>query len=149
MEIIIAIGLTAALGVLVGICYGDERFKEGFKRGAAKEREVAEKDYDAGYSDGYKAGIKIGKKTALVEEDLTKVVTFNDTVIFEARDGVRYGEEFGTTYTKEDLLKLKAEKVRQQVLEKAAEAVDVVVCGYNPRTMITEVAARLVVQRKG
>lgn len=152
MNVVIAIVITAGLSVLVGICYGNERYREGFNRGAAKEREAAEKDYNAGYSDGYRAGKEKGKKEALKEmlkEDTAlTTIPYTNTILLHRTETLTLEEEHETRRSREELINWHTNHLYERLLNDAKRAIDITVKEPNA-TGETEIEGRLVVTLRG
>lgn len=148
MNVVIAIVITAGLSVLVGFCYGNERYREGFNRGAAKEREAAEKDYNAGYSDGYRAGEEKGKKESLQEATGLASIPYTNTILLHRTETLTLEEEHETRRTREELINWHTSHLYERLLNDAKRAVEIIV--YEPNADgETKIEGRLVVTLRG
>lgn len=152
MNVVIAIVITAGLSVLVGIYYGNERYREGFKSGAAEERKATEKDYELGYSYGYRAGEEKGKKEALKEmlkEDTAlATIPYTNTIILQRKETVTLKEEYETRRTREELISWHTNHLYERILNDAKRAIEITVNEPNA-TGETEIEGRLVVTLRG
>ena len=144
MNVVIAIVITAGLSVLVGIFYGDERYKEGFKRGELKEKVKSL----AIYENGYDAGRRKGKEEALKENQVIETVTYSNTVMLHRAETVTIDEEHETRRTREELINWHTNHICERIANDAKRAIYITVKEPNEAGE-TEIEGRLVVTLRG
>lgn len=148
MNVVIAIVITAALSVLVGIYHGDERYKEGFKLGELKEKRKSLEIYENGYKAGKKKGKEEAAAATLQENQVIETVTYSNTVMLRRTETVTLDEEHETSRTREELINWHTNHLYERLLNDAKRAIDITVTEPNA-TGETEIEGRLVVVLRG
>lgn len=148
MNVVIAIVITAGLSVLVGICYGNERYREGFKRGELKEKKKSLEVYENGYQAGKQKGKEEALKEMLKEDTALTTIPYTNTIILHRKETVTLEEEYETRRTREELINWHTNHLYERILNDAKRAIDITVNKPNV-TGETEIEGRLVVTLRG